>query len=95
MGGFPVRCWRPPFRARLLARLKEICETHFTSKEFFPVIDALEQQLEPEVRFRATVQGQKVPGALAEFKGNRVSFRRQVKDRRKFPLQELAPAGVK
>lgn len=85
----------PSFRARFLARLKEICETHFTSKEFFPVIDALERQLEPEVRFRATVQGQDVPGALAQFKGDMVSFRRQVKDRRKFLLQELAQAGVK
>ena len=85
----------PQFRGKFLARLKVICETQFTQKEFFPVIDALEKQLQPEVRYRATGRGQDAQAAVAEFAGEMASFRRFVKERRKFLLQELAKAGVK
>jgi hypothetical protein len=85
----------PRFREKFLARLKVICETQFTQKEFFPVIDALEKQLQPEVRYRATVRGQDVQAAVAEFAGDMASYRRFVKERRKYLLQELAKAGVK
>ena len=85
----------PRFRGKFLARLKVICETQFTQKEFFPVIDALEMQLQPEVRYRATVRGQDVQAAVAEFAGDMASFRRFVKERRKFLLQELAKADAK
>ena len=86
---------RSPFGGKSLSRLKVICETQFTQKEFFPVIDALEKQLQPEVRYRATVRGQDGQAALAEFAGDMASFRRFVKERRKFLLQELAKADAK
>lgn len=44
----------PQFRARFLARLRELCSTTFTPEKFGPVIDGLEHRLEPEVRFRAS-----------------------------------------
>jgi len=57
--------WRPPgyfsgpllanpeFRKRFLARLKEICQTVFTTERMGDVIRDLEVRLEPEVLFRA------------------------------------------
>ena len=62
--------WRPPgffsgpllanaeFRQRFLARLREICQTIFTEAKMFPIIDALEKRLEPEIPVRARTQGE-------------------------------------
>lgn len=90
MGGAPW--WRAPgwfsgpllanpeFRQRFLARLRELCQTHFTEATLFPVIDALEQRLEPEMTNSE---------ALAEFRRYIQSFRDQVTHRRQFILSEL------
>ena len=90
MGG--ARWWRAPgyfsgpllanteFRKRFLARLRELCDTHFTPEQMNPVIDAMEQRLEPEI----------APAAKSEFRRHVQSFRQQVVGRRKFMLEELS-----
>jgi hypothetical protein len=79
----------PQFRAVFLKRLREACETVFTEKDFLPFINALEKRLETEVRYRALVHDSEPDSDLAEFKDNIDSFRRQLKNRRKFILSEL------
>jgi hypothetical protein len=79
----------PEFRARLLARLREVCEGIFTEKQMFSIIDALEKRLADEVPLRARALGQDSAVALAEFHADIQSFRNQVTNRRKFILNEL------
>ena len=93
--------WRPPgifsgpllanheFRKRFLERLREVCLTTFTEESLYPVINAMEQRLQPEVRLRAQATGQDPQHALREFAGYMHSFRAQVENRRKFILAEL------
>ncbi len=100
-----VSWWRPPghfsgpllanpeFRKRFLTRVQELCATQFTPKALFPMIDAMEKQLEPEVRLRATVQNQDPQEQLQEFSDAMESFREQVQNRRKFILKALATEG--
>lgn len=102
-----VEWWRPPgwfsgpllanpqFRQRFLQRLATLCQTEFTEERFGPVIDDLAAKLEPEVPWRARAIGGDPSWALAEFKADIDSFRRQLKERRAFLLQELRKAGVK
>jgi spore coat protein H len=83
--------WRPPgwfsgpllahpeFRKRFMARLREVCETIFTTEKMNPLIAGLEARLEPEI----------AGDALAEFRRDVQSFRNQVAARRKFILEEL------
>ncbi len=94
--------WRPPgwfsapllanpeFRKRFLARFNQLCNSVFTEKAMFPIINELEKQLEPEVRFRASSFGQSPNQALAELRKHTESLRNQVIHRRKFILAELA-----
>lgn len=70
----------PQFRKVFLARLKELCETTFTEQRFNPVIDSLKEKLRPEVG----------PHAVAQFDSDIESFKRQVANRRKFVLKEVA-----
>ncbi len=96
--------WRPPgwfsgpllanpgFQKRFRARLREFCEAEFTDAKLRPVIDALEKQLEPEVRFRAGVRDAREESALRQFHEDIDSFRRQVVHRREFILKELGVA---
>ena len=70
----------PEFRKRFLARLRELCETHFTPEKMNPVIDAMEKRLESEIPAQA----------MSEFRRNVQSFREQVVGRRKFILEELS-----
>jgi len=70
----------PEFRKRFLARLRELCETHFTPATMNPVIDAMEQRLAPEIP----------AGSMSEFRRHVESFREQVVGRRKFILEELS-----
>ncbi|MBL9172716.1 MAG: CotH kinase family protein, partial [Verrucomicrobiales bacterium] len=85
----------PEFRQRFLKRLRVLCDTVFTEKEFLPVIDSLERRLEPEVRHRATLEGEDPGAAAAAFHDRMESFRRQLKHRRAYLLQELGrePGG--
>lgn len=96
--------WRPPgwfsgpllanpeFRQRFLARLGELCHTTFTEQKLFPIIDALEKQLEPEIPIRAQAHGENASSLLSQFHRDIQSFRNQVKNRRKFVLAHLGRA---
>jgi hypothetical protein len=63
-----------------LTRLRELCETTFTEQRFNPVIENLKQELRPEV----------APQFVAQFDSDIESFKRQVANRRKFILKEVA-----
>jgi hypothetical protein len=77
------------FRKVFLSRLRDLCETKFTPRNFGPVIDALEARLEPEVRIRAAVKNEAEEGALSRFRQDIASFRYQLEHRRNFILREL------
>jgi hypothetical protein len=79
----------PEFRKRFHARLRVALDTVFSEPELLPVIKALEQRLEPEVRYRGQLEQGDGTGAVAEFRSNLDSFRRQLKHRRAFLLSEL------
>jgi spore coat protein H len=99
-----VAWWRPPghfsgpllanpeFRKRFLARLHDICDTRFTVQKFYPIIDAMEKRLQPEIRVRATALRQDAKQMLQEFADDMDSFREQVQNRRKFILKQLTEA---
>jgi hypothetical protein len=106
-GGGPfggVSWWRPPgcfsgpllanpeFRKRFLARLREICETLFTEESFYPILDAMQKRLEPEVRLRAKFVREDARQAERQFAADMQSFRNQVQHRRKFILTQLTKA---
>jgi len=80
----------PEFRKRFLARLGAMCNTLFTEEKLFPVLDALEKRLEPEVAARAQARGENAQQSLKQFHDHIQSFRNQVKNRRRFILEELA-----
>jgi hypothetical protein len=79
----------PEFRARFLARLRNLCETEFTEEKLYPWINELERRLEPEVRVRALASGENEKASLREFHSDIESLRRFIKGRRAFLLQEL------
>ena len=80
----------PEFRKLFLARLREICTAIFTEEKMFPIFDAMEKRLEPEVRVRAEIFGEDPRNALRVFHNDMQSFRNQVQNRRKFILSELS-----
>lgn len=82
----------PQFRARFLARLREVNSTVFTEATLLPVIANLERRLEPEVRFRAVSNKQDPEAALREFRSNLESIRRQLRERHAFLERELKNA---
>jgi hypothetical protein len=96
--------WRPPghfsgpllanseFRQRFLTRLRELCATVFTPVKMAPVIHALENRLEDEVRVRAELTGEDPAEAWREFRCHIQSFHKQVANRRQFILKELGAA---
>jgi hypothetical protein len=79
----------PQFRKKLEGRLKEICNTVFTSDQFGPVIKTLHDQLGPEIGLRAQARGENIQEAVTTFDEHIESFRRQLINRRKFILQQL------
>ena len=82
----------PEFRKRFLARLNEICQTVFTEAKLFPILDEMEKRLQPEVAVRARATSANPSSAQALLKSDIESLRRQVTNRRKFLLSELATA---
>jgi spore coat protein CotH len=93
--------WRPPgyfsgpllansqFREKVLKRVRELCMTSFTEERFYPVIKSMERRLELEPEYRAKVTGENPEHAVKRFRNDIESFYRQVKNRRKFLLEEL------
>lgn len=105
LGGWPdagAPWWRPPgwfsgpllaephFREQFLARLRELCDTAFTEQTFGPAITALEQRIEPEVVYRASIERRDTEVALRRFRADIESFRGQLVNRRQFLLRQLA-----
>lgn len=78
----------PYFRKQFLIRLKEIVETIFTEEEFFPIIDELEKRLEPEIKLRASTNGQDVESAVKLFHDDIDSLRQHITKRRTFMLKQ-------
>ena len=70
----------PQFRKAFLLRLKELCEATFTEEKFFPVMESMKNRVRPEVPQHAT----------AQFDSDIESFRRQLTNRRRFILKEVA-----
>jgi len=68
------------FRKVFLQRLKELCETTFNEEKFLPVIESMKLKVRPEVPQHA----------LAQFDADIESFKRQLTQRRKFILKEVA-----
>lgn len=93
--------WRPPgfisgaflshpaIQRQYFHRLGFAAQNEFTPERWIPVIDALEQRLEPEVRFKAQITGADATRLLTEFHNDIESFRRQVINRRQFILNEV------
>lgn len=79
----------PGFRPVFLKRLKELCQTEFTEERMGAAIGRLQQTLEPEVVWKATMTGQDVRSAGSEFRDDIASLQRQLKERRAFLLKEL------
>jgi spore coat protein H len=79
----------PQFRERFLKRVHTLCQTTFTEPNLLPVIRDLEQRLEPEVRFRARLEGMDPNQAASSFHQSIDSFRRQLKHRRGYLIEAL------
>ena len=52
-------------RTRFLARLREFCTTTFTDEKIFPIINAMEKRLEPEIAIRGNVPGPRTHNTLS------------------------------
>jgi hypothetical protein len=84
----------PEFRKLFLARLREFCTTTFTDEKLFPIINAMEKRLEPEIAIRVNAPGEDAQYTLQRFHKDIQSFRNQVQNRRKFILAELNKANL-
>lgn len=89
--------WRPPghlsgpllanpgFRQLFLKKLKELLDHTFTPEKMFPVIDALEERLKPEVAFKTANSSR----ATDQLEHDIETFRNQVRHRRAWLLDNL------
>lgn len=103
-GGF---WWRPggdvskpllanaTFRKHFLARTKDLLETVYTEEKFGPVIKALGERLEDEVKIRAEARREDPKRAVEHFRKLLDSFRDHLTKRREFLLKqdEIKKAG--
>jgi len=85
----------PQFRKLFLARTKELVETVYTEEQFFPLIKAMGERLEEEVKVRAQVQRQNPQQAVTHLQRNLESLREHLVKRRQFLLaqDEIKTAG--
>ena len=85
----------PTFRKHFLARTKELLETAYTDEAFGPVIKALGERLEDEVRYRAEARREDPKQAVENFRKTLDSFREHMTKRRAFLLKqdEIKNAG--
>ncbi|MBN9119882.1 MAG: CotH kinase family protein [Planctomycetes bacterium] len=83
------------FRKHFLARTKELLETVYTEEAFGPVIKALGERLEDEVKYRAEVRREDPKRAVEHFRKNLDSLREHLTKRRAFLLKqdEIKKAG--
>jgi len=76
----------PHFRKRFLKRVKEISQTIYVEKEFFPIIDGIRERLADEVEIRATAGNQDTQQAMERFDRSIQSLREHLTKRREFIL---------
>lgn len=99
--------WRPPghfsgpllanptFRRLFLARLRDLLDTVYTEKVFFPLIQQMGERLQEEVAIRAELHGQNPRQAQDHLRRNLESLRQHLVKRRGFLLEqeEIMKAG--
>ncbi|HKB40100.1 MAG TPA: CotH kinase family protein [Gemmataceae bacterium] len=85
----------PTFRKLFLARTKELLEKVYTEEVFFPLIKAMGERLEDEVKVRAELRREDPKAAVDHLRRNLDSLREHLQKRRKFLLgqDELKKAG--
>jgi hypothetical protein len=85
----------PTFRKLFLARTKELLDKVYTKEVFFPLIKALGERLEEEVKVRAELRREDPKQAVAHLRRNLDSLRDHLTKRRKFLLEqdEIKKAG--
>ncbi len=83
------------FRKHYLARTKDLLETVYTPEAFGPVIKALGERLEDEVKYRAEVRREDPKRAVEHFQKNLDALRTHLTKRREFLLKqdEIKRAG--
>lgn len=85
----------PQFRKHFLARTREILDSIYTERVFFPLIDSTVEQLRDEVRLRAELRHEPPEEAVERLKRNAQSLKEHLLKRRKFLLEqdEIRSAG--
>ncbi len=85
----------PQFRKHFLARTREIIDTVYTEEVFFPIIQALGERLEVDVKLRAELHKQDPKQAVAHLQRNLDALRNHLTKRRVFLLaqDEIKSAG--
>ena len=78
----------PEFRKLFLARMHEVLENVYCEEAFFPAIDAVAEQLRPEIPIRAAAVGEPVEEALRRFNVNIDMLKRQLVERRAYLLEQ-------
>src|SRR5262249_9361813 len=76
----------PRFRKLFLARTKELLEKVYTKEVMFPLIKAMGDRLEEEVKYRAGLRREDPKAAMAHLHRNLESLREHLTKRRKFLL---------
>jgi CotH protein/lamin tail-like protein len=85
----------PTFRKLLLARVKELIESEFTQAHLFPLVDAYQDRLLAEVRYRAQVKNEDPARDEKRFESNLASVKEFITKRRAWLLEqkEVQSAG--
>jgi hypothetical protein len=96
-GGFisrPVLA-NPIFRKFLFARMKQLLDAEFTDQRLFPLVDAFNDRLAEEVKYRALVMKEDPDRAKTRFESNLVSLKDFITKRRQWLLgqEEIKTAG--
>jgi CotH kinase protein/Lamin Tail Domain len=78
----------PQFRKQFLTRTKEILETIYTEDVFVPIINAMGERLQPEVKLRAELMRNDPERATNNLEQNLQNLRDHVKMRREFLLAQ-------
>lgn len=84
----------PHCRKLFLARTKELLETVYTEKVFFPLIDQMGERLQDEVKLRAELRRQDPKFAADHLKRNLESLKEHLKKRRAFLLEQEELKGA-
>lgn len=78
----------PHFRRVFLAKTKELLQTVYTEEAIFPLIKAMGERLEDEVKARAVLHGQDPKAATVQFHRTLDTLREHLKKRREFLLRQ-------